>query len=452
MRVRLATSSLVVALLLSSALFAAQTKESVSRFGFDWPMANEAGFLVMRDAERAQWGLPLRDLDARRGPGPFAPRGAARFRSSLEKLRQALGPDAELQVRFDTVTGAPRHLFNLSGALSRPLTGRAPEAVLRFIQDNQELFGLSRTEVSRLIVDRSYTDDENGVTHVLFKQYIDGIEVFGGDFKAALDRNNQLVNLAGSLYPGLAAMAPRGRLKGSDALAKAVADVFPDIDGKAESEQILNDRDQYTEFNRGRFTQPPWARLVWFPIGDVARLAWRVRLHVSTRMGWYDELIDAETGALLWRYNLYKFDSGRVFLIHPDAGSQTVVPFPTATVASPVGWTFGFSPRKTRGNNAQVGEDHGNLVIQGGTELVNFPRLVESSSPTGDFGTLFNNTYATKGVAQITAFDLAGKRIRYVPNVPGFSNPGGGYDVSIVTPSVVNPNGADEADDSFGVQ
>ena len=71
---------------------------------------------------------------------------------------------------------------------------------------------------------------------------------------------------------------------------------------------------------RGDRFQPISADLAVFPITAAAgRLAHRLSLEVDEK-GWYEILIDAEDGRLLFRHNLYEFAAqARVWLQSPMA-------------------------------------------------------------------------------------------------------------------------------------
>ena len=431
-------SLLLITVAFSSYAAAQKSAKMVSEIRGD--ISRDASFLLMRDAERAARGLPLRDFDIRDRWRDSQARPTP-AQGDVRPLQRSLGKGAQVSASYDAATGVPRHLFATTGRLTAPGTPANKDGVVSFLRSRPELFRMSDGDLSRLGVVRNYTDAHNGVTHVILKQWNSGIEVFQGDVTAAFDKRGALGNLAGSLHPGLQFAALSYKIDAFEAVRRAAADVFPDLRYDPQYYNPPQTRDQYTEFEKGSFAQNPWARLVWFPMGGTARLAWRVRLNYPRRLGWYDMLIDAASGELLFRYNLFKSDQGLYFPVSPDAGPAQVVSFNGDLIASPITWVFGFSPQKTRGNNVVAGEDHdGDLAFTSSFLTLNtaFPLLQDSHALAGDFTVYgFKNTYLTAGSSQITAFDLANKRVRYTPNAVT-----GGYDVQLLTGGFTAPTGS----------
>ncbi|MBZ5511369.1 MAG: M36 family metallopeptidase [Acidobacteriia bacterium] len=445
--------SLILRLLLITLSFSlyANAQNSTKRIPGPRPdPTRDASFLWMRDSERAARGLPLTDFDMRNRWRPTTPPTHAP--GDVQPLQRSLGKRAEVSVSYDAASGVPRHLFATKGRLSAPGTPSS-DAVIGFLRSHPELFRMSDSDLNRFLGVRNYTDAHNGVTHVIFKQFANRIEVFQGDVTAAFDRDGALGNLAGSLHPGLQFPPLAYKIDAFEAVRRAAANVFPDLKYNPQYYTLPQTDDQLTEFEQGPFTSKPWARLVWFPIDGTARLAWRVRLNSARRLGWYDMLVDAVSGELLFRYNLFKSDQGLYFPISPDATPAQQISFNGDPLASPNTWVFGFSPQKTRGNNVVAGEDHdGDLENTSSFLSVNagFPLIQDSHAAGGNFSVYtFKNTFLNTGSSQLTTFDLANKRVRYAPNAVT-----GGYDVTLssaafTAPGTVTVAGVSTCDDCF---
>jgi hypothetical protein len=69
-----------------------------------------------------------------------------------------------------------------------------------------------------------------------------------------------------------------------------------------------------------------------------ARLAYRIFLEADSK-SWYEILIDADTGALLFRHNLYvSLGQARVWTESPLKGTRPLVTFPDPSNVDPAGW------------------------------------------------------------------------------------------------------------------
>ncbi|MDT7604876.1 MAG: hypothetical protein QOF61_2873, partial [Acidobacteriota bacterium] len=88
-------------------------------------------------------------------------------------------------------------------------------------------------------------------------------------------------------------------------------------------------------------------------VNDSARLAWHVYADAGANE-WYETLVDARTGDLLFRHNLYVFEAqGRVYTEDPDAAPRALVSFVgDTTINTTAGW-MGTSTLTT-GNNVEA--------------------------------------------------------------------------------------------------
>jgi len=322
--------------------------------------------------------------------------------AAFARLRRSVGSD--LRISFNRVTGTPRHLFSLTSFLTSASGDNRREIALDFLRENSDLFKLSSEEIHTLRVVKNYVTKHNGVTHLAFQQQYGGIEVFQSDLRVNISSDGRIISVNGQYFPGLT-VSLEPKLTAAEAVLCAVKEAFPDLAFSPVVKKPARGRDQSITFHRGDFTDDVTARLTIFPAHDRARLGWRVRLHAADRLAWYDTVIDAESGELLYRYNLYVFDQpeGLVFDLNPDVGPQVLRSFTGDPIASPVTWVSPPPNTRTIGNNAMVVPSPVNAEQQ-----FRFP---------------FLNAYEQTGM---NSFDLDGKNIRLTPNAAG------GYDLSFV--------------------
>ncbi|RMG54963.1 MAG: hypothetical protein D6723_03815, partial [Acidobacteria bacterium] len=320
---------------------------------------------------------------------------------ALERLRRHI---EGLEVRFDPVTAVPHHLFSLSRRLTPPRSDDPVVIARDFLKAHRELFRLQNQEIDDLVVVKNYRTRHNGVTHLVFKQFYKGLDVFQGHIKVNIDREGCILSVSGYYFPGLVASLNPG-LSAEEAVRIAARRIAPDINFALTPKGPARGIERATVFDRGPFTDDITAKLVIFPIIEVGRLAWKVRLHLMDRLIWYDTLVDAQTGEILFRYNLYKFDEprGLVFEINPDVGPQVLKSFVGDPVASPETWVASLPNVATRGNN-----------------VITLP-LAEDAEQ--DFAFPFRDIYQSEGA---NSFDLDRRTLRFTPNAEG------GYDVDLL--------------------
>ncbi|MCS6817118.1 MAG: M36 family metallopeptidase [Blastocatellia bacterium] len=342
------------------------------------------------------WGFDIRQFQAVVREPTLAQQTA------LERLRERIGRD--LTIRFDPLTGGVRHLFHLTRLLTPPQSGDPVEVALTFLRNNADLFGLTPAEITSLRVARNYRTPHNGVVHLAFQQSLDGLEVLHSDLRVNLLSDGRLVSINGRYFPHLIPPRLDPILTASEAVVRAVRVSFPDLEFSPRIKHASTRRDRFTLFDRGDMAEDISARLVIFPAYDRARLGWRIRLHLPERSAWYDLVLDAHTGEVLYRQNLYVFDQpqGLVFEVNPDVGPQVLKSFIGDPLASPTTWVFPPPNARTAGNNAFV-----------------LPAPVSSER---QFLFPFLNQYERVGAS---VFDLDRKTLRFAPNAKG------GYDVSL---------------------
>ena len=130
--------------------------------------------------------------------------------------------------------------------------------------------------------------------------------------RVAIDRAGRVHSVAGSPRHDLAVASVEPSLSGAEALARLQQNVgversLPVTSGPSGARHTTN-------FKGGDF-----ARLVLFGAADGAKLAWHVTYR-ATSTAFYDAVVDAASGAILYRQNLVKAAANaEVYPNHPGA-------------------------------------------------------------------------------------------------------------------------------------
>ena len=200
----------------------------------------------------------------------------------------------------------------LDGALTGPAGGDRSAVALEWVRDNRAALGLTAADIDALtLADRTLTPG-TGITHLRYRQAYRGIPAFDNDLRVNLDRGGRILNVTGapvsglrvdSIEPALGAVAAMRALQRDVGVERAI-DV---TSGPAGDRRV-------TQFAGGEF-----ARLVLFGTARGARLAWHVTYR-ATSVAYYDAVVDAATGEILYRQNLTKSAArATVFPNYPGA-------------------------------------------------------------------------------------------------------------------------------------
>ncbi|MES2736718.1 MAG: M36 family metallopeptidase [Verrucomicrobiota bacterium] len=296
-----------------------------------------------------------------------------------------------LAVDFDPISQSPKWI----GSASKLLGGdqavlvmqNADAPVLRFLEEQRELFGHGPEvlEQARRVTD--YRTARSSTRKVVWHQQLDGIDIFEAVFQANLTADGGLINVGSQLIaqPTVAA--------GGEGRAMLVA--APPVTVEAAVAQAGQHVGEKMTASGVKAVAPPAARpdrrqafraamltdaeagLVWVPMDAATlRLAWDVTLTSRVRGEMYRVLVDAETAAVLVRQSLTAYNteaSYRVFTTESPTpmspGHETVSSLQpprveralvtTAAVvpaASPAGW-LAADENITTGNNADAYTD-----------------------------------------------------------------------------------------------
>ena len=220
--------------------------------------------------------------------------------AGAEKFRDSLGSQGV--VDLDANTGTPAQVTKLNGFLTGPSAKKATQIALDYVKANPAVFKLSEDDLGTLKLRKDYVDDL-GTHHISWVQVVDGIEVFGNGLKANVTKKGQLISLQGAPVAGLVPQAKARSAKAALSAAGARSAAVEDIGGKARTATAK------TSGVTTKWSNGDSAKQVWFHSANGLRKAWMTYTNSGGSLI-YSHVIDAQTGALLYRRDLVSEGNG----------------------------------------------------------------------------------------------------------------------------------------------
>lgn len=122
-----------------------------------------------------------------------------------------------------------RHFLGVQHPLT-PARSAAPEVIATdYLWGIAPGLGLSAADLRSVFLAKQYVTQTNGVTHILFKQRYLNADVLNGEWVVNIDRDGQVLNAGGNLYPTPKMKALPLRTRARLAANKAVAAVNPKL-------------------------------------------------------------------------------------------------------------------------------------------------------------------------------------------------------------------------------
>jgi extracellular elastinolytic metalloproteinase len=241
------------------------------------------------------------------------------------------------------------------------------------LEANRARFGLTAADLTGMTVSDAYASRHNGVTHVYWLQRHAGIAVFNGIANVNVKADGSLVHIGSRFVPNLAGSvnATVPLVSASDAVRRA-AEHLGLIAGSLAVARTIGGAEQAVVFTGDGFSRSEVpAKLTFYK----TRLAWDVAIEPDSLHYW-EVLVDAVTGAILFKYNHVQSDSYKVFAWPaespnhlrpsqpkpPADGREVVTDAAANAVASPFGWhdlngVAGADTVDTSGNNVNAQTD-----------------------------------------------------------------------------------------------
>src|SRR5262249_19377375 len=271
----------------------------------------------------------IRELESRNGSSNEQRRAAALVEKRKANLTSFAESSEQIQARTritPNTYGLPKLYLREGRALTTPSALQPAEIARGFLKAEPGVFFLDVTEIDRL---RLVLEDVRGNAKFLaFSQTLNGIDVFNGHIKFTLNKEGAIIQVAtGDIVPGLS-ISTTPRLTPDEAV-KAAFDTIGNPLSRSLSHAGQTSGNSEFVNPAGKSFRPITAELSIFPrTASSARLAYRIFLEVDAK-SWYEILIDANDGTLLFRHNLYVFSGqARVWPESPMKNARTLVTLP----------------------------------------------------------------------------------------------------------------------------
>ncbi|TCC11466.1 peptidase M36 [Kribbella soli] len=222
--------------------------------------------------------------------------------AAAKKYRDSLGTQGVVEV--DPNTGTPAQVTKLNGFLTGKSAKKATDVALGYVKAHPEIFKLSDADLGTLKLRKDYVDDL-GTHHIFWSQVVDGVEVFGNGLKANVTKNGQLISVMGSPVSGLATAAQSRSAVATPKVTAAGARsaAIQDAGGTTKSATAT------TSGVSTKWSNGDTAKEVWFHTADGLRKGWLTYTNSGgTKI--YSHVVDAQTGATLYRKDLVSEGNG----------------------------------------------------------------------------------------------------------------------------------------------
>jgi Zn-dependent metalloprotease len=272
---------------------------------------------------------------------------------AIEQFRAQLEPAASDGLVFELNNAkVPKMFFSHAGALSPPSSDTPDQIARDFLARNRRIFALE-SDYRHLKLGNE--DNDAGTTFLNYEQLLEGVTVFHGHVQVVVNSQGQVISVnEGWLLDGYKVMA-KPKLKETRAIRKAFEYAGKTIPGNP---VLIEGRDEIG--GRATFANPIGpdyeniiSDLRVLEVEEEARLAWHIYLDVAPGE-WYEILLDAKNGELLYRGNLYNDAAqGTVYTQNPGVAGRQLVSFVgDTTINTAAGW-MGTST-VTTGNNVEA--------------------------------------------------------------------------------------------------
>ena len=274
--------------------------------------------------------------------------------AAVDNFRAGLRSENARHLRAEVnEAGAMKNFFIDGAPLSEPQWDTPDNIARKYLKRQASVFALSDAGVDELKLEKE--DNSAGTTFLDYAQTIGGIKVFEGNVKVVVNPSGEVLSVREGFIVTNQKVKLKAALKEAQGIAKAFEHAGRTV---APSFKETHGRSSQSEFSRfsnpmGANYEEVFSELNIVRVGDTARLAWHVYAEVGPEE-WYELLVDAQTGELLLRHNLYVHQAqGTVYTEAPDKGARQLVSFVGDTVINTSAGWMGTST-VTTGNNVEA--------------------------------------------------------------------------------------------------
>jgi hypothetical protein len=255
--------------------------------------------------------------------------------------------------------------------------------------------GVTPEDLDGVYMAQEYTSSNNGVTHVVYRQRFQGIDVYNAAWVANISPDGEVLSAGGTLYPAPGTIDYAGQITVAGAVRAAVRAVNPSLAATFEPTKsaALPTRalGRTVRFAKGALGADIEGQLAWFGHRGTLLLVWILNVVDADGVSSFDVAVEASSGAVVDKMTMTFFESpkGQVFQKgtpqpNPTPGvrlnsgppivDRTLVTLTGDPLPSPMGWVLN---NETAGYNAVVGENPLGLTF-----ITNATR---TAAPNGDF-------------------------------------------------------------------
>ncbi|KAG0286115.1 Fungalysin/Thermolysin Extracellular metalloproteinase 5 [Linnemannia gamsii] len=340
---------------------------------------------------------------------------------------QPFGPDLAHQEYSSTSSPsssfAPLTTAFFSGSASNPA-----KAATDFVEQ--------RLTSSDYIVKNAYTSKHNGVTHVYFRQVIDGLEVVNGDINVNVDRDGNVISFGNSFYKGDGQHSNSykgGQRYGKRDLSLVSIKEWRKPEQPAKPEGVVSPQDALASFARFLNVEIPRPEEMDIVPTTSFRADKADVIMTNCPLTATGEVpVDAESGKVLQVIDWVSDATYNVFpmgINDPEEGKRKLVKDPHHIPASPLGWNRQSQNKNfttTIGNNVYAGENRRN-----GQDWENNPKpeakVGKDGELTFDFPIDFDKEPSTYVDAAVTNLFYWNNQVHDVFHHYGFDEEAGNF-------------------------
>src|SRR5262245_46104062 len=217
--------------------------------------------------------------------------------------------------------------------------------------------GIPPEGLSSVYLAKEYTTAHNGVTHLVYRQRFQGIDVQNAAWIANVGSDGVVLNTAGKFYPEPEIINFADQLPAATAVRSAVREVNPRLAAKYVPSAVSDTRYK-VRYAAGEFGADIDGRLVWFAHRGTLLLAWLFNVVDEDGVTGYDVVVEAATGAIINKQPTTFFQNAPRGLVYdlgspqpnPRPGERLTAPPPVVErssvsfagdlTASPMGWSI----------------------------------------------------------------------------------------------------------------